>query len=43
VFSYTPQENGAHERMHRTLKAEACRPPQGALGAQPRRRRKDQI
>jgi putative transposase len=21
-----PQQNGAHERMHRTLKAEACRP-----------------
>lgn len=23
----SPQENGAHERMHRTLKAEAIRPP----------------
>lgn len=22
-----PQQNGRHERMHRTLKAEACRPP----------------
>ena len=32
-----PQQNGAHERMHRTLKAEACRPPQGSLGAQQRR------
>jgi putative transposase len=33
----SPQENGAHERMHKTLKAEACRPPQGARGAQQRR------
>jgi putative transposase len=32
-----PQQNGAHERMHKTLKAEACRPPQGAPGAQQRR------
>jgi transposase InsO family protein len=32
-----PQQNGQHERMHRTLKAEACRPPQGALAAQQRR------
>ncbi len=32
-----PQQNGAHERMHKTLKAEACRPPQGALAAQQRR------
>jgi putative transposase len=31
-----PQQNGAHERMHKTLKAEACRPPRGSLGAPPR-------
>lgn len=29
-----PQENGAHERMHRTLKAGACRPPSANLTAQ---------
>ena len=33
----SPQQNGQHERMHRTLKAEACRPPRGALAAQQRR------
>jgi putative transposase len=32
----SPQENGAHERMHRTLKAEAIRPPKGHLVAQQR-------
>jgi transposase InsO family protein len=32
-----PQQNGAHERMHRTLKAEACRPPQAHARAQQRR------
>lgn len=32
-----PQQNGAHERMHKTLKAEACRPPRGSLAAQQRR------
>ena len=32
-----PQQNGAHERMHRTLKAEACRRPQGTRAAQQRR------
>ncbi len=32
-----PQQNGAHERMHKTLKAEACRPPQATRGAQQRR------
>ena len=32
----SPQENGAHERMHRTLKAEATRPPKGNLAAQQR-------
>ena len=31
-----PQQNGAHERMHRTLKAEACRPPQATVRAQQR-------
>jgi transposase InsO family protein len=33
----SPQENGAHERMHKTLKAEACRPPQAHARAQQRR------
>lgn len=32
-----PQQNGAHERMHRTLKAEATRPPSATLDAQQRR------
>jgi transposase InsO family protein len=32
----SPQENGAHERMHKTLKAEAIRPPRGNLAAQQR-------
>jgi putative transposase len=31
-----PQQNGAHERMRRTLKAEACRPPRDSLGARQR-------
>src|SRR5262249_36971379 len=31
-----PQQNGAHERMHRTLKAEAIRPPRANLLAQQR-------
>lgn len=30
----SPQENGAHERMHRTLKAEATRPPKRTRRAQ---------
>ena len=30
----SPQQNGRHERMHRTLKAEATRPPSGNLQAQ---------
>src|SRR5215207_3064633 len=30
----TPSENGRHERMHRTLKAEACAPPAATLRAQ---------
>lgn len=32
-----PEDNGAHERMHRTLKAEAVNPPAGNKGAQQRR------
>lgn len=32
----SPQENGAHERMHKTLKAAAIRPPRGNLAAQQR-------
>jgi putative transposase len=32
-----PQQNGRHERMHRTLKAEATRPAKGNLSAQQRR------
>jgi len=32
----SPQENGAHERMHRTLKASVLRPPRGNLAAQQR-------
>ena len=31
-----PAENGRHERMHRTLKAEATRPPRGSFRAQQR-------
>ncbi|MGB7217178.1 MAG: integrase core domain-containing protein [Vicinamibacterales bacterium] len=30
----SPYQNGRHERMHRTLKAEATRPPSGTLQAQ---------
>jgi putative transposase len=30
----SPAQNGRHERMHRTLKAETTRPPAGSLGAQ---------
>jgi len=32
-----PQQNGRHERMHRTLKAETTRPPAGSLRAQQRK------
>ena len=32
----SPQQNGRHERLHRTLKAEACRPPQAHARAQQR-------
>lgn len=31
-----PQQNGAHERMHKTLKAEAIRPPRATVVAQQR-------
>ncbi len=33
----TPQQNGRHERMHRTLKAETTRPPAANARAQQRR------
>lgn len=32
-----PEQNGRHERMHRTLTAEATRPPSGNLSAQQQR------
>lgn len=32
-----PQQNGRHERMHRTLKAETTRPAAGSLPAQQRK------
>lgn len=32
-----PQQNGSHERMHRTLKAETTRPVAGSLAAQQRK------
>ena len=31
-----PQQNGAHERMHKTLKGDAIRPPRATLAAQQR-------
>ncbi len=31
-----PEQNGRHERMHKTLKADTARPPQGDLGVQQR-------
>ncbi len=31
-----PEQNGAHERMHKTLKGEAIRPPRANVGAQQR-------
>jgi putative transposase len=33
----SPYQNGAHERMHRTLKAETTRPPAADLASQQRR------
>jgi putative transposase len=32
-----PEQNGRHERMHKTIKAETTRPPAATLGAQQRR------
>ncbi len=32
-----PQQNGAHERMHKTVKGEAIRPPRATLAAQQRK------
>jgi putative transposase len=32
-----PQQNGRHERMHRTLKAEATKPPESSMPRQQRR------
>src|SRR5260370_16315785 len=32
-----PEQNGRHERMHKTLKADTARPPQADLAAQQRR------
>jgi putative transposase len=32
-----PQQNGAHERMHKTLKGDAIRPPRATLAAQQRK------
>lgn len=32
-----PQHNGRHERMHKTLKAETCKPPEPTLDAQQER------
>jgi len=34
IWPGKPQQNGRHERMHRTLKAEACRPPSANLAEQ---------
>jgi putative transposase len=36
IHPASPQENGAHERLHRTLKAGAGRPPRATLAAQQR-------
>ena len=36
ILPASPQQNGAHERMHRTLKAATARPPQRHLPAQQR-------
>lgn len=38
-----PQQNGRHERMHRTLKAETTRPPAGDYRAQQKRFNRFQI
>jgi putative transposase len=36
ILPAQPQQNGAHERMHKTLKGEAIRPPRSSLGTQQR-------
>lgn len=36
IHPASPQENGAHERMHRTLKREAIRPPKATARSQQR-------
>jgi putative transposase len=36
ILPAQPQQNGAHERMHKTLKGEAIRPPRATLAAQQR-------
>jgi transposase InsO family protein len=36
IWPARPEQNGAHERMHRTLKAEATRPPRTHCAAQQR-------
>ena len=37
IWPARPDQNGAHERMHKTLKAEATRPPRAHVAAQQRR------
>jgi putative transposase len=34
IHPASPEENGAHERMHRTLKREAIRPPRATMRSQ---------
>src|SRR5262245_55387896 len=36
ILPASPHQNGAHERMHKTLKGEAIRPPRSTLATQPR-------
>lgn len=37
IHPASPQENGAHERMHKTLKRDTARPPAATMPAQQRR------
>jgi transposase InsO family protein len=37
IWPGKPQQNGRHERMHRTLKADACRPPADTMAEQQER------
>jgi len=37
IWPGKPQQNGRHERMHRTLKAETCRPPAATVAEQQKR------